>query len=78
MNITDMKIFDIVNNNTARFSHYRAGFVYYRIKIINMVYEFPIELSDVGNGTLNRDEKAITLMRWIRKAIDEKTMIKVD
>jgi hypothetical protein len=36
-------------------------------------YRFPISIEDAKGATLFAEFKAITLMRWIRKAIDDKT-----
>lgn len=62
----------------ALFEYYRSGFVYYSIQTgdgINWI--FPIPLDDVGNATLSWQEKGITLMRWIRKAIDNNEIHKM-
>lgn len=40
-------------------------------------YQFTIPLDDIGNGTLNHKMKAIECMRWIRKALESKELIKV-
>lgn len=39
-------------------------------------YLFPIPVEDLGDATLNNIEKSIFLMRYIRKAIDDGTMVK--
>jgi hypothetical protein len=39
-------------------------------------YSFPVPLEDVGEATLNAEEKAITYMRYIRKAIEEGTFVR--
>lgn len=40
-------------------------------------YQFPVPLEDVGNATLLHRDKAITFMRWIRKAKEDGTLIKL-
>ena len=60
-------------NNQARFSHYRDGNFFYVVTVEGRVYSFPIPLEDARGATLFRDFKAITLMRWIRKALENKT-----
>lgn len=58
-----------------------AGTLYYRITTDNMVVEFPIDMNDkddVGTTTFVASYKPITLMRYIRKAIENGTLIKVD
>ena len=72
-----MKITDIVrNNNSAHFSFYRAGHIYYNVEVGGQIYVFPIALQDVGNASLFATMKAITLMRWIRKSLAEGTFVK--
>lgn len=65
----------------AKFTHAIAGTLYYRITTDNMVVEFPIDMDDkddVGTTTFVASYKPITLMRYIRKAIENGTLIKVD
>ena len=65
----------------AKFTHAIAGTLYYRITTDNMVVEFPIDMNDkddVGTTTFVASHKPITLMRYIRKAIENGTLIKVD
>jgi len=64
----------IIENNTAQFSFYQEGKVYYSISVENDMYEFPIPIEEVGTGVLLRDEKAIYFMKWIKKAIETETM----
>ena len=63
------------------FSHYRAGILYYNLFVlgdeVGKYYLLPIEISDqkeIGNATFENKIKSITLMRYIRKAIDEGTL----
>ena len=75
-----MKVTDFVYNpNVAFFRRYRAGYMYYEIsgKGSTDIYEFPISIKDVEGATLLDMEKAINLMRWIRQAIEDKTLVKV-
>ncbi len=71
-----MKIKDIVKNNVARFSFYRAGNAFYEVEVDGTKYKFPVSLEDLGTATLLAEHKAITLMRYIRKAIEDKTFVK--
>ena len=75
MNIKDF----IFTGSTCAFKYYRAQHAYFQVYNITdkRMYTFPVPLDDVGNGTLHSTEKALTLMRWIRKAIEDGTMIKV-
>lgn len=58
----------------ARISHAIAGVLYYQIKADNMTVIFPVDMNnkeDVGTTTFMAEyAKPITLMRYIRKAID--------
>lgn len=67
---------EIVKNNIASFSHCRALIMYYYIIVGgNTKYTFPVYLQDIADATLHNEEKAILLMRYIRKAIDDNTLI---
>lgn len=61
------------NDNKARFSHYRDGNFFYLVDIQGQRYSFPIPLEDAKGTTLFAEFKAITLMRWIRRALEDKT-----
>jgi len=63
----------VSDGNKTRFSHYRDGNFFYVVKVQDQTYSFPIPIEDVKGTTLFAEFKAITLMRWIRKAIDDKT-----
>lgn len=62
--------------NRVWFEYYRQGYFYYNVKDLETgeTFTFPIPIVDTGSASLNHDDKAITFMRWIRKAIDEKTL----
>lgn len=60
-------------DNKAVFSHYRDGNLFYVVKVHEQKYSFPIPVEDAKGTTLFAEFKAITLMRWIRKAIEDKT-----
>jgi hypothetical protein len=61
------------SNNKAIFSRYRDGNFFYLVLVQGQTYSFPIPIEDAKGTTLFAEFKAITLMRWIRKAIDDKT-----
>lgn len=71
-----MNIKTIVKNNTARFSFYRAGYMYYELTVGGQDFRFPVSLEDLGTATLLAEHKAITLMRYIRKALEDHTFVK--
>lgn len=72
-----MNIKDIVKGNVVNFLKYRHQMMYYKVNYDGTEYMFPVPLEDVGDATLHSDEKAITYMRYIRKALDEGTFVKV-
>lgn len=62
----------------AVFSHAIAGVLYYKITHGNIEIMFPIDMNnkdDVGTTTFVSSYKPITLMRYIRKAIDSDNLI---
>lgn len=61
----------VSDNNVAKFAYAIAGVLYYRVELSDCAYEFPVDMNDkedVGTATFNAEIKAITLMRYIRKA----------
>jgi hypothetical protein len=70
---------EIVTGTTATLTHVCAGKVYYQIDVENSSYQLEIDsLEDEWKTTyLMPTFKAITLMRWIRKGIENETLIQV-
>jgi hypothetical protein len=73
---------DVVQNRerVARFSHYIDGNMYYIVEVEGLTYQFPINIfnrEDIGTTTIMAEYRAITLMRYIRKAIDSGDFIRV-
>lgn len=68
-------IIDIIKDKTVYFDSYRAGFFYYRLRVDSKVYQFTVDIEDIGDATLNNSGKAIIFMRWIRKAIENNQFI---
>src|SRR5437870_13288295 len=66
---TVLKIRDIVKDNVARFSFYRAGHAFYEVEVDGTKYKFPVSLEDLGTATLLAEHKAITLMRYIARRL---------
>ena len=54
----------VKDDQTAEFQFYRDGCLWYKVDD----FEFPV--NEKAGATFNRNEKAITLMRWIRKHIE--------
>jgi len=52
----------VENNKKAHFVRYANGFLIYETEC---GFEFPIPISDLGHSTLNKEEKALILMRYI-------------
>lgn len=80
-----IKLSDVINketsNNKAIFNCYRSGKLYYNVidsvsgKII---WEFPVDVTDtndIGCATFDAEFKLITLMRYVRKAIANDTLV---
>jgi hypothetical protein len=74
----DIKDF-VTAGNPTQFDSFRAGIFYYivRHKISLEAYQFQVPSDDLGGATLKAIEKSITMMRYIRKSIEEKTFIKL-
>ena len=69
-----------MNNNLASISHVIAGIIYYQVKTDDATYNFPVDCTnraDVGTATFQANIKAITLMRYIRKAIEQNELVKL-
>ena len=57
----------VKGDKKAVFQYYRENVLYYKVDDLL----FPIPLSDLGQATVNHTEKAILLMRYIRKHLAE-------
>lgn len=66
----------IVKNNTAKFSFFRAGILYYVIDVDGITYSFAVPADDLGGASVMAEHKAITLMRYIRKALEDETFVR--
>lgn len=71
-----MNLTELIKGNTATIDRYRAQHIYYNIAHEGVTYTFPVPLEDVQEATLNQTEKAITLMRYIRKSLNDNTFIR--
>lgn len=72
-----MNIKTIIKDNCAFIDFYRNGNLFYFIEVDDILYNFPVPLDDVGTATLGKSEKGITMMRFIRKALEGGTFVKV-
>jgi hypothetical protein len=70
---------EIVKDNTVSFAKYRQGVAYYVVRVpsTGTDHMFPVPLEDIGDATLLAQDKAIVFMRYIRKALEEGTFVKV-
>jgi hypothetical protein len=80
-----MNIKELIKDNFVKFDSYRQGNFYYKIIDLgqtalqreSIAYLFTVPIDDIGNATLLSEDKAITFMRWIRKAINDNTLVRV-
>ena len=72
-----MKITDFVRkDNYARFSHYRTAVLYYEIDSSEGgTYIFTVDVSDLAGATANASEKSVFMMRYIRKALKDGSLV---
>ena len=76
---------ELVKETIVVFSHYRSENFYYNVQSkgwnertpFGDRYQFPVPIDDIGNATMLAEDKAMLYMRWIRKAIDNHTLIKL-
>ena len=61
------KIKDLVKNQQAHFVFYRDKSLFYET---DSGFQFPVPIDDAGSATFNNEEKAILLMRYIRKHLE--------
>lgn len=73
---------EIVKGTTAKISHICNGIIYYNIDVgDDTTYQLGIDCTDMSewkNTYLYTEFKAITLMRWIRKSIENGTLVEMD
>jgi len=69
----------IVKGTTAKLTHVCFGKVYYSIETKEHLYQLEINSFDKEFKTtyLFPEFKAITLMRWIRKGLEDETFIQL-
>lgn len=77
----ELSIKELVKDNQVHFDSFRQGTFYYKL-IVSLDegykrYLFTVPIDDIGTATLLKEDKAITYMRWIRKALEDKTLIEV-
>ena len=70
-----MNIKQIVKNNVVRFHRLRQGIAYYVVTVDDRDMQFPVPLNDIGDATLEAEDKAIVFMRYIRIAMADGTFV---
>ena len=73
------KLKTIVKGTKATLSFVCEGNIYYHIETENHLYQLEINSMDDELKTtyLKKEYKAITLMRWIRKGMENNTLIQL-
>jgi hypothetical protein len=59
----------------VQFQHFRDGEFWYKTQ---SGFAFPVPLADLGNATLNAEDKATLFVRYIRKHLDTLAKAKQD
>lgn len=59
-------------DNMAEFAYYRDGNLWYDVMYMDDTmnaqnFKFPVPIEDIGNATFQRTERAMLMMRYIRK-----------
>jgi len=72
----DMSIKNIVKDRMVHFVYYRQKTLYYKVDLDGEWYMFPVPIDDLMEASCNVTERAITLMRYIRKAIDKGAFVR--
>lgn len=60
----------VKDGKKATFQFYRKGELWYTTEC---GFLFSVPVDDIGDGTFNREEKAMLMMRYIRKQIQANT-----
>ena len=62
-----MNLRDLVINKTAKFVYCTDGALWYQVDY----FRFPVPFSETVGACFMHEHKAINLMRWIRKQLEE-------
>jgi hypothetical protein len=67
----------VAKGKFTHFLNYRCGICYYEVihLVTNKSYSYPVPVEDLGNATIHSMEPTLTMMRYIRKAIEDKTIV---
>lgn len=74
-----VSIKDLVKGTTAQFQSYRNGVFFYTIEcpVDNQTYQFQVAADSIEGASVERDMKALHLMRWIRKNQSAGTLVQL-
>ena len=73
-----MNVKDIVKANTVRVVRYRQGVAYYGVDVPSRgAFVFPVPLDDIGDATLELEDRAILFMRYIRRALGDGSFVRL-
>lgn len=57
----------VSGDKKVRFLFYRKGELWYETEC---GFKFPVPISDTGDGTFNKEDRAMLFMRYIRQQIE--------
>jgi hypothetical protein len=60
----------VSNNKTVKFTHFRRNELWY---VTECGFAFAVPADDVGDATFNNEERAMLMMRYIRKQVEANT-----
>ena len=66
---------EIVKDNKVYFSHYRANYLYYTVKVEEKTYMFVVPVEDIGGATFMSEDKAIYFMIYIKKSLEDDSFV---
>jgi hypothetical protein len=72
----EFNIKDIVKNNLTHFSFLRGENAYYTVVVDGARFVYPVILKDLAGASIFAEMKAITMMRYIRKAFKNGTFVR--
>ena len=67
----------VQNKNKATYINCQGQKLIYEFNVENIKYIFPIDISnkyEIGNAIFEKEHNCITLMRYIRKSIEDNTI----
>ena len=67
---------DIVKANFTHFSFLRGENAYYTVVVDGIKFVYPVNLKDLAGASIFAEMKAITMMRYIRKALEDGTFVR--